>query len=422
MAAATSMDDRLRTAIATPGILAQVEAVVDLALEALAGVRRLDEGLYERFVLSRVAPLDPAASIAGLRALWARTFGGVAPLLARCRELGAGARPATAGDAFELDLGELDGAAPRPAAEPGADAGGPGAGLDLGAGDIGDLLDGIDEQAPRGDAERWAELVERLGSIEFGLRTQHGDAEARFELALGGGEAGRVLAILDDAAAAAGQGIHALILAVYEVFAPGLDTSDVVPGHLSALGRALMVRRGIARLVEAIEPHHAALQEGPAAGHVAALAAVRGAVRAFVGSEVCRSMRAADRWQMVQFEQVLASQAPAVARQTVEGLSKYLESLASINQREVLLDHDRRVLGELREAVAGARSLLELSPRTAGELLGRAYQAALELRGWQPAVDARLGELERGGTEASTREAAQKLLGRVEAVLAIVGG
>ena len=51
-------------------------------------------------------------------------------------------------------------------------------------------------------------------------------------------------------------------------------------------------------------------------------------------------MRAADRWQMVEFERELAEQALKPARMTSEGLVKYVDSLSSINQREVLQLHD----------------------------------------------------------------------------------
>ena len=62
-------------------------------------------------------------------------------------------------------------------------------------------------------------------------------------------------------------------------------------------------------------------------------------------------------------------------------------SLSSVNQREVLILHDQRVTSEVRETLASARELFDLSPRTAVEMLARARVAAARLRGRHPASD-----------------------------------
>jgi len=139
----------------------------------------------------------------------------------------------------------------------------------------------------------------------------------------------------------------------------------------------------------------------------------------FVSSVVCRAMRAADRWQMVEFEQDLQNQPLAGARLTSEGLAKYLESLGSINQREVLLLHDQRTLEEMRESLATARGLVDISPRTAIEMIERAYQAAQRLRGRNPTTDRLLVQLEKYAAPITANpEETTKLLERLEAVLA----
>ena len=61
---------------------------------------------------------------------------------------------------------------------------------------------------------------------------------------------------------------------------------------------------------------------------------LRSSQHMIVGLGTGRAMRAADRWQLVQFEQELREQPLAAARMTSEGLAKYLDSLGSINQRE----------------------------------------------------------------------------------------
>ncbi len=380
------MDPRLKGAIGTPRIQNQAGELVRLALTALEDLKQLDESLYERFLASRSAPADAAQSEAGLRKLWDDTFGSMTPLLAFCRALDGkqDAKPATTStsdDDFDLDFGE--GPAPAPSDD-----------LELGASDIGSLLEGIDEH-DAGDDERWSKVVEKVTSIEYGLRTQLTDARARLDVSIAAGEINQVLALFDDTQSSTSEGVHALVSAVYEAFVPAVDPATVVPGYLTSLGRALLVRRGLAQLATTLTPNNDVLQSDDTERHEQVLATIRDVMLHFVGSVVCRAMRAADRWQMVEFHQQLAAQPLSVARLTSEGLVKYLDSLRSINQREVLVIHDRRALDQMRDALANARELIDISPKVAQEMLDRAHSEAQRLRGRSPVTDQLLVHLER---------------------------
>ena len=245
---------------------------------------------------------------------------------------------------------------------------------------------------------------------------------SRLNVALSVGNVNEVLGLLDDTQSSASEGVHAVVAAVYEAFVPEADAGGVVPGYLTALGRALLVRRGLTELAGTLGPYNDVLQGDDRAAHEPALAAVRATMSGFVASDVCRAMRAADRWQLVQFEQELAEHPPAAARLTSEGLVKYLESLGSINQREVLLRHDQRMLEQMRESLANARQLIDLSPRTAHQMLDVAYDAALKLRGKHPTTDQLVLGLAPYVTTAPSPAEATQLLERLEAVLAAAGG
>jgi hypothetical protein len=390
---ASSDDPRLLRAIRTPSLQGQATELVRLAQQALADMRRLDDSLYDHFVATRSAPATAAATAASLGRLWNETFLGLLLLLAYCRRLVAtkpspATVPPAAGDAGfdDLDFGEESGT-PAPKRDD----------FDLGAADIGNLLDGIGGlEAGGGDSEheRWAQVLEKVAAIEYGLRSQQSEAAERMGVALAAGQVRPVLGLLDDTQSAASEGVHALITAVYAAFVPEADPARLVSGYLTSLGRALLVRRGIAELAARVQPLNDLLQGADAARHAPALDGVRQAMRWFVNSTVCRGMRAADRWQMVQFEQQLAEEPLAAARKTCEGLAKYLESLASINQREVLIVHDQRKLDETRELLATARQLFDLSPRTAVEMLTKAHQVSLALRGRNPGFDQKLDRIE----------------------------
>lgn len=409
------LDPRLQKAIGTPRIQSHVGELIQLALRALDDLKRLDESLYQQFVASRDAPDATTQAAANLRRLWDDTFRGLLALMSFCRTFDTDRDAATtssAPDAESFDFGDFEAGA-APAAEPE---------LALGAGDIGDLLEGIDEHVNEGDAERWSKVLEKVLSIEYGLRSQYTDMRARMAVALEGGQVSQVLGILDDMQSSASEGVHALVTGVYEAFVPDANPATIVPGYLTALGRALLVRRGLAELAATVGQHNDALQDRDTSRHEQALALLRDTLKAFVSSVVCRAMRAADRWQMVEFERELASQPLAAARLTSEGLAKYLDSLGSINQREVLVLHDQRTLEQMREALSNARQLLDLSPRTANDMLDQAYQAAQRLRGRHPATDHLVIQLERYAPTSSNPADRVTFLERLEALLAAAGG
>ncbi len=407
------MDARLQRAIPTLRILTQAQELVNLALKALDDLRQLDESLYERFVASRDEPTAPEVAAAGLQKLWETTFAGLEMLLAFCRALAADTAPVaktSANDDFDFaDFGEA-----KPAEEE--------ENLSLGATDLLDFLDQIDEQtgADQNDQEKWNKVVERVVSIEYGLTSQQAEAKERLKVALSTGEIGHALGVLDDTQSSASEGVHALVGAVYETFTPDVNPTTVVPGYLTALGRALLVRRGVAELAANLTPYNEILQGADPTMYDAALTAVRTIVHGYVMSVVCRAMRPADRWQMVEFERLVTTQQTSTARLTTEGLVKYLDSLGTINQREVLVMHDRRTVEAMREAVSNARQLLDLSPRAAVEMMDRAYQAAQRLKGRSIAIDQLVSELEQYAPLAA-EAAPVKFLEGLEGVLAVAG-
>lgn len=406
------MDQRLQRAIQTPRIQNQAQELVRLSLRALDDLRMLDESLYERFVATRDAPSDREAAADGLQKLWETTFGGLRQLLWFIRSLATdvkGVEPDPPADE-DFDFGDFEAKAPKEDD------------LALGSADLLDFLEQIDVQENQDDAARWAKVIERVGSIEYGLTSQQNEAIDRMKVALSTGEIGHALGVLDDTQSSASEGVHALVTTVYEAFLPDINPTTVVPGYLTALGRALLVRRGVAELAATLAPHNDKLQGTNAGAYEPALETVRQTLKQYVGSVVCRAMRPADRWQMVEFERELADQPTSVARLTTEGLVKYLDSLGSINQREVLVMHDRRTLDTMRDAVANARQLIDLSPRAAAEMMDRAYQAAQRLKGRSPITDDLVRALELKSPHAANPGDGISFLEGLEGVLAAAGG
>lgn len=358
--------------------------LVQHALEALLDLQRLDESLYERFMEGGGRVDDDAAPDALLRRLSTVTFRGLRGLLALCTRvkpkeaLNENGPPSLAIEDF--DFGGM-GESPQtdtPSVTMQAEKS-----LEFRDSDIGDLLEGIDEHEQRGEGERWAELLDQISSIDYGLRSQLRDLDGRLENALSSRQVAQALEALDDTRSSTSEGIFALLSAVYGAFLPEVDPASVAPGHLTSLQRALLVRRGLTDLTRAVSPRNDVLQSTkPSQGKKEwVLDELREIMRNFIQGEVFRAMRPADRWELTKFERQLREQTAAVAHLTSEGFAKYLESLGSINRREVLVTHDQRATEELREALAAARPILEINTQVAAELVRKALNAAISMYG-----------------------------------------
>lgn len=382
-----------------------------LALLALDALDKIDDSLYERFVAGRTGREDQDTAAASMRTLWSETFRAQLFLLGYCRKLDATRkRPTVQASSLVAEseeFGDLEAVLDEAFA--------------IEASDIGDLVENLGIEPPRSDAERWADVLEKIAGIRYALGGQYEDATERMEVAIAAGHASHVLALLDELTSSSNEGIHALVVTVYEAFVTDFDPAALVPAYKTTLRRALMVRRGIASLLAELGPLNEVLQrneEKPR--HTEMTTKITAAVRTYVDSKTCRAMRAADRWELAQFDQRIQSEQPTELRLTIEGLVKYLESLNVVNQREVLVQHDRQVADDLNEAISTARELAELSARTAHEIIVKACARAQDLQGRNRGVDQIVEGLKMavfGSTPADNRA----LLERLEQVLPNAG-
>lgn len=356
-----------------------------LALLALAALDKVDDSLYDRFVASRTSQEEPGSAASSLRSLWNDTFRTPLLLLAYCKKLDKRQKkrapsvltevPEEPGEEID-EFGDLEAISDSPSGS-----------LEFNVDDIGDLVEGLGGSPKRSEPERWADAIEKISSIRYGLGGQTADATERMEVAIGAGHANQVLGLLDEMTSTWNEGIHALVVAVYEAFVPDADPQGVVPAYKTTLRRALMVRTGIAKLLAELAPINDVLQSTDRQKHPESLVELSDRLHVYVSSELCRAMRAADRWELTHFDQRLEAEELFEAKLTAEGLVKYLESLTVVNQREVLVEHDRRVVGELRDALSVGKELAELSARTAHDILVKACSQAQDLMGRSAGLD-----------------------------------
>jgi hypothetical protein len=408
----------LEAAIRDPTIRAQVYGLTQQSLRALEGLSRLDDTLYTRFMEAGGSTGEDPASIALLRRVAGVTFRGTRVLLAGLARL----RPADSTSDTPESQNDLDfdfGSEQLPAAEPFApiEEAAP-EGPDFGDLDIDDALNVIDADE-RDEPSRWAELREKATAIEYGIRSQTQEFDTRFAETIDGGKYAAALEGLDDSRSAIGEGVVALLVAIYQAFQPEVDTSLVAPGYLSSLARALLVRRSLADLAATVEPQNAIVQRDTAkpTERDQALAKVRTALAQFIQSPGFKAMRPGDRWELTKFDRAFGESPPSELRMTSEGFAKYLDSLGSINRREVLVTHDQRTMHDVRETLSAARPLLEYNTGVARDMVKQALAAAEQLYGRSRSSDELIAALRDADPTLATAAEIEAVLSTLELLL-----
>jgi hypothetical protein len=154
--------------------------------------------------------------------------------------------------------------------------------------------------------------------------------------------------------AAIGELVYAATSAFAEISRP-----LVVPEYATDLAEGLAVRQAWITLTRAAGPLNARLQIAGVEQQRPLLLAIQRELDHFRSSRGYLHMRAADKRFVIAFahdlSEVFAKRTFGKgAQQLVEGFAKFLDSLAVINRREILINHDR-------EAFAECGTLLEQS-------------------------------------------------------------
>jgi hypothetical protein len=228
------------------------------------------------------------------------------------------------------------------------------------------------------------------------LLVQEADTfDQRIRTAIDGHNFELALRELDGSRQSLGEGLFALISSVFEVFGVHIERSDIVPSYKNALEQSLLLRKGLAELSQVVtsENDWVIKDDSMAEADVKeAIGRVADVLEGFVDSELCRAMRAPDRLELEAFLRKIRTGSTIAASLACEGLAKYLESLSIINQREVLVEHDKQVMNDIRQSLEAARSLLLVSPGASVQLVRESLQQADKLRGRNSRLDEQLDQ------------------------------
>ncbi|MBI2377572.1 MAG: hypothetical protein HYV07_26460 [Deltaproteobacteria bacterium] len=233
------------------------------------------------------------------------------------------------------------------------------------------------------------DLAAALVPLASTLIAEIDDVKRRTLQSLDEDQPSRALRELDGCRESLEEAIGALLDALAAVYHVEITRGDLVPGYRSALDDALAIRRSTADLRRLVQAANAFVQQPalPTEERAHALHRISEALNKFLAKDVVVRMRATDRWEFSRFREELVGKDPDAARLLAEGFAKYLDSLSAINDRRVLLEHDRSVCATIRESIESGDSIVSVSEHGAVDLYVEALTQAGKLLGYRDDLD-----------------------------------
>jgi hypothetical protein len=242
----------------------------------------------------------------------------------------------------------------------------------------------------RSDEERWDALAGEIVTLQYGLGSELKEFERRFANALTNDRKEQAVRDLNDATTGLMDGVFAVMTTVYECFLGYAEPENMVPGHRDTLGKALAVRRALADLRRQVRELNGRVQDRATPLPLAETSYMRivEAVGAFIETDVFYYLRSDSRRDFLQFYETLSNGTITRNRNDCEGFDKYLDSLAFVSQRGVLIKHDTdlktKITGDLERAVKFAAVL----PDVVCEVIEQAFVKGERLSGLNDQIDA----------------------------------
>ncbi len=248
---------------------------------------------------------------------------------------------------------------------------------------------GIIAHRQRSDEDRWGALAAEMDTLQYGLSSELGEFDRRFSVALKHDRREQAVRDLNDATTALMDGVFAVMTTVYECFLGHAEPERMVPGHRDTLGKALAVRRALAELRREVRALNRSIQDRATPPPVAE-ASYRRVVEAVVGfieRDVFLYLRSDTRRDFHDFRDCLASGTAARNRLDCEGFDKYLDSLAFVSQRGVLIKHDTDLKARISADLGRALTYAAVVPEIACEVIEQAFVRGERLSGLNDAID-----------------------------------
>ncbi len=173
-----------------------------------------------------------------------------------------------------------------------------------------------------------------------------------------------------------------------------VEKDKVIPGYRGEVDRSVGLRRALTLLSARVVQESSLAEEEERKSTAIRQRAhdVLKLLDRFMSSKAWTTVRAADRRSFIDLRcslaEALEEGSCSASHETLEGLARFLESLYVINQREVLIAHDRSALPALSDtARATMRAAAEKNDERARKLLASALRLGWRLVGRDPDLD-----------------------------------
>jgi len=239
------------------------------------------------------------------------------------------------------------------------------------------------------DDDKWRALAGGMDSLQYGLGSEIGEFDRRFSDALKHDRKEQAVRDLNDATTSLMDGVFAVMTTVYECFLGYAEPERMIPGHRDTLGKALAVRRAMAELRREVQELNRSIQD-PESNPLVVETSYKLVVQSLVGfidADVFYYVRSHDRKEFEHFRELLSQEGAARNRQACEGLDKYLDSLAFVSQRGVLIKHDTDLRAKIGDELERALALAEIFPDAVCEAIHEAFQKGDRLFGLNDRLD-----------------------------------
>jgi hypothetical protein len=218
----------------------------------------------------------------------------------------------------------------------------------------------------RSDDDKWNALSKEMSTFQYGLGFELKEFERRFAHALAQDNKEQAVRDLNDATTGLTDGVFAVMTTVYECFLGYAEPERMVPGHRDTAIQSRETPKDVAvasyqRLVEIVDT--------------------------FINSDVFYYLRSDTRRDFAQFYEVFAAGNASRNRLDCEGFDKYLDSLAVVNQRGVLIKHDTDLKAKIAGDLERALKFAAVVPDVAVEVIQQSFVMAERLSGLTDQID-----------------------------------
>jgi hypothetical protein len=201
--------------------------------------------------------------------------------------------------------------------------------------------------------------------------------------------------------------------------------ADVVPGFREELQAAVVVRGAVADLIRLIAARMKSVEEGEPEDVQWHAQHIERDLDAFGRTTAYKVLRAQDKRVLIEFRREIATIARlenAAKPELSMALRPFLAFVQSlqkvVNQRELLIAHDREVWASCSVKLERVEELLARDPAAAGANFEEAAKTAMELYGRDPALDAFLRKARKGHVAGLAGASLQKELEGLREILA----